>query len=83
MREETLTKVLPWSPKYVLSTDLYLSTKCYPFEKNPYISNLFGSKTNSENNFRNIVDVAGNELLKNVKPYLKIQNQVKNTGEIF
>lgn len=83
LREETLTDVLPWSSQKVLSQDLYLSTKCYPFEKNPYISNLFGSKTNSENNFRNIVDVAGNELLKNVKPYLKIQNQIKNTGEIF
>lgn len=83
LREETLTKVLPWSPKYVLSTDLYLSTKCYPFEKNPFVSNLFGSNTSNENNFSNIVDVAGNKKLDIVKPYLKIQNQIKKTGEIF
>lgn len=83
LREETLTDVLPWSSQKILSPNLYLSTKCYPFEKNPYISNLFGSKTSNENNFRNIVDVAGNGLLKSVRPYLKIQNQIKKTGEIF
>ncbi|MBR3917950.1 MAG: AAA family ATPase [Clostridia bacterium] len=83
LREETLTDVLPWSPKYVLSPELYLSTKCYPFEKNPYISNLFGSKTNNENNFRNIVDVAGNKSLEIANPYLKIQNKIKETGEIY
>ena len=83
LREETLGDVLPWSPKKVLSPDLYLSTKCYPFERNPYISNLFGSKTSNENNFRNIVDVAGNKNLESVRPYLRIQNRIKQTGEIY
>lgn len=83
LHEETLIDVLPWSPNKVLSSELYLSTKCYPFERNPYISNLFGSKTNNENNFRNIVDVAGNNSLKIAKPYLKIQNKIKETGEIY
>ncbi len=83
LREETLVDVLPWSPKKVLSPDLYLSTKCYPFERNPYISNLFGSKTSNENNFRNIVDVAGNKNLESVRPYLRIQNRIKQTGEIY
>ena len=84
LREETLEKVLPWSgAKKTLSPNLFLSAKCYPFEKNPYISNLFGSNTRNESNFKNIVDVAGNKNLDNVKPYLKIQNQIKQTGEIF
>ena len=83
LREETLTDVLPWSSKYVLSSELYLSKKCYPFERNPYISNLFGSKTNNENNFRNIVDVAGTKTLEIARPYLKIQNKIKETGEIY
>ena len=83
LREETLIDVLPWSPTKVLSPNLYLSKKCYPFEKNPYISNLSGSKTSNENNFGNIVDVAGNNNLDNVRPYLKIQNQIKKTGEIY
>lgn len=83
LREETLTDVLPRSSKYVLSPELYLSTKCYPFERNPYISNLFGSKTNNENNFRNIVDVAGNKTLEIARPYLKIQNKIKETSEIY
>ena len=83
LREETLIDVLPWSPQKVFSPTLYLSTRCYPFEKNPYISNLVGSKTSSENNFRNIVDVAGDKNLESVRPYLKIRNQIKKTGEIF
>ena len=74
--EETLENVLPWSgASKTLSPNLYLSTRCYPFEKNPYISNLFGSNTSNESNFRNIVDVAGNNNLNSVRPYLKIQNK--------
>lgn len=83
LREETLTDVLPWSSQKVLSPNLFLSTKCYPFEKNPYISNLFGRNTSNENNFANIIDVAGEKELANVRAYLKIQNQIKKTGEIY
>lgn len=83
LREESLIAVMPWSPNKVLSPNLYLSKGCYPFEKNPYISDLRGSKSSSENNFRNIMDVAGSEDLNIVRPYLKIQNQIKKTGEIY
>lgn len=84
LREETIENVLPWSgARKTLSPDLYLSTKCYPFERNPFISNLFGSNTNNENNFRNLVDVVGKADLEVVRPYLKIQSQIRQTGEIF
>lgn len=84
LREETLENVLPWSgARRTLSPSLHLSTKCYPFEKNPFVSNLFGSNTSNENNFRNIVDVVGKNDLEIVRPYLKIQNQIKQTGEIY
>lgn len=84
LREETIESVLPWSgTRKTLSPDLYLSTKCYPFEKNPFVSNLFGSNTSNENNFKNLVDVAGETDLEIVRPYLKIQNLIKQTGEIF
>ena len=84
LREETLDNVLPWSgARKTLSPNLYLSTKCYPFEKNPFVSNLFGSNTSNENNFRNILDVVGKSDLDIVRPYLKIQNQINQTGEIF
>ena len=83
LREETLIAVMPWSPNKVLSPNLYLSNGCYPFEKNPYISDLRGSKSSSENNFRNIIDVAGNENLDVIRPYLKIRSQIQKTGEIY
>lgn len=84
LREETIENVLPWSgARKTLSPSLHLSTKCYPFERNPFVSNLFGSNTNSENNFRNLVDVVGKADLEVVRPYLKIQSQIRQTGEIF
>ncbi len=83
LREETLIAVMPWSPNKVLSPNLYLSNGCYPFEKNPYISDLRGSKSSSENNFRNIMDVAGNANLDVIRPYLKIRSQIQKTGEIY
>lgn len=83
LREETLIAVMPWSPNKVLSPNLYLSNGCYPFEKNPYISDLRGSKSSNENNFRNIMDVAGNANLDVIRPYLKIRSQIQKTGEIY
>ena len=84
LREETIEKVQPWTgARKMLSPNLRLSTKCYPFEKNPFISNLFGSNTSGENNFRNVLDVTGSTNLETVRPYLKIQNQINQTGEIF
>ncbi|MBQ2923146.1 MAG: AAA family ATPase [Tyzzerella sp.] len=84
LREETLENVLPWSgARRTLSPSLHLSTKCYPFERNPFVSNLFGSNTSNENNFRNIIDVVGKNDLEIVRPYLKIQNQIRQTGEIY
>ena len=83
LREETLVGVMPWSPSKVLTPQLYLSKGCYPFEHNPYISDLRGSKTSGKNNFRNIIDVAGNKKIYTVRPYLKIQNEIQKTGEIY
>ena len=84
LREETIENVLPWpGARKTLSPGLHLSTKCYPFERNPFISNLFGSNTSNENNLRNLVDVVGKADLEVVRPYLKIQNLIKQTGEIF
>ncbi|MBQ3523299.1 MAG: AAA family ATPase [Clostridia bacterium] len=84
LREETLENVLPWhGAKKTLTPNLYLSTKCYPFEKNPFISNLFGSNTSNENNFSNIINAVEESDLNIVRPYLKIQNKINRTGEIF
>lgn len=82
LREETLLNVMY---KEGLSTrmagGLYLSSKCYPFEKNPFISNLVGS--NTSNGIRQLVDIAGTDSVEKVRPYLKIERLIKESGEIY
>ena len=83
LREETLERVLPNRFSGVLeNVELYLSSKCKPFEKNPFVSNLAGAKT-SEGSIAKLVDAAGQEEFKSVKPYIAIKNLIKNTGEIY
>ena len=59
-----------------------IARQCYPFEKNPYISNLIKKKT-SESNFFNIINTAGDSNLNLYQPYFKIKNLIKKTGEIY
>lgn len=83
LKEETLNNVLPNEfNKRLLCENLYLSSKCFPFEKNPYISNLTGGKT-SEGNLKKIVSAVGNDKLELVRPYLSLKNAIKRTGEIY
>ncbi len=84
LREETLKNVMP--TKYntkCLTEDLYLSKRCYPFEKNPFISNLPGSRTSEENRVKYLVSVAGSSKVKVARPYLQLRNATKRTGEIY
>lgn len=84
LREETLLNVMyrPGLSKQMRG-GLYLSSKCYPFEKNPFISNLAGSNTSTEIGIRRIIDVAGIENVEQVRPYLKIKRKIKESGEIY
>lgn len=82
-REEVIRKVMPHFNGKTLTQRLMISTKCYPFESNPYISNLVGSKTNKEENLGRIIKIAGEEKLESVRPYLRIRNQIESTGELF
>jgi len=83
LRSDTIESVLPTSfhPKCI--GDLYLSTRCYPFERNPFISNLAGSKTTENQHASHIADVAGYEKLQCARPYLEIKSAIKRTGEIY
>lgn len=84
LREETIERVLP--TKYnskCLSEELYLSSSCFPFEKNPFISNLPGSKTGEENQERFVARAVGQAKTKIVLPYLALRNKTKRTGEIY
>lgn len=83
LREETLNNVMPNQFYHkLLCENLNLSAKCFPFENNPYISNLAGGKT-SEGNLTKIVNAVGSEKMEIVRPYLSLKNAIKRTGEIY
>lgn len=67
----------------LLSDELYLSSSCYSFEKNPFVSNLAGSKTSVSGQIKDLISVAGSEKIDVVRPYLTIKNATKQTGEIY
>ena len=55
LREETLESVMPTQfTRKMLSAKLYLPSSCYPFERNPFISNLTGSKTSVGNQVKKL-----------------------------
>ena len=84
LREETLEFVLPNTfDKYCLSDDLYITSRCYPFEKKPFISNLAGRKT-SKGNIKDILEITnGFAEFDTVRPYLTIESMIRETGELY
>lgn len=84
LREDDFEKVMPNQFTQRLLCDyLHLSSRCFPFEKRPFLSNLVGSLTTGGNSISNILNVAGAEEFNVMKPYLTLKNQIKNTGEIY
>lgn len=84
LREETLESVMPTRfTRKMLCDELYLSSSCVPFERNPFISNLAGSKTSVSSQIKNLISVVGPEKIKVNRPYLSIKNAIKQTGEIY
>lgn len=84
LREETLIRVLPTQyNKKCLCDELYLSSACFPFDKNPFISNLAGSRTSDGNSLQSIISVAGYKKMKVVRPYLSLLSAVNRTGDIY
>lgn len=84
LREEILEAVLPSTfNSKTLSSDLYITSRCYPFEKNPFTSNLVGSKT-SKGSIKDICEIT-NESNKydTVSPYLELERRICETGELY
>ena len=85
LREDILENISgndKYNPKYLSYNLVNIDSRCYPFEKNPYISNLIKTKT-IESNFFNIIEAAGDKNLSLYEPYFKIKNLIKKTGEIY
>ena len=84
LRADAMEDVLPetaYSKR--LSDDLYISSDCYPFEQNPFISNLAGRKTAEGHLTEHLLRAAGPERIKVALPYLSLKNATKHTGEIY
>lgn len=84
LQEETIESVLP--TKYntkCLNKDLLISSRCYPFDKNPFISNLAGRKTSDGHQLKYLASVASRKKMNLVLPYLTLQNAIRQTGEIY
>ncbi len=84
LREEVLEAVLPntFNKRY-LTDELYITSRCFPFEKNPFISNLAGRKT-SKGSIGDILEIISEtEKYTMVYPYLKIEKMIQETGELY
>ena len=84
LREEILESVLPNAfDKNCLTKDLFITSRCYPFEQKPFISNLAGRKT-SRGSIRDLLEITNNpEKYNIVRPYLTIENLIRETGELY
>ena len=83
LREKQLIDVMPNRFKKLLAnTPLYLAGGCRPFERNPLLANLPGSKT-IETNITKILSSTGTNKINILMPYLKIRNAINNTGELY
>ena len=84
LKEETIDDVLP-NQYYTkcLRGQPYISTRCFPFEMNPFLSNLAGRKTSEAGQIGHIIDIARGDNIEIVRPYLSLKNAIKQTGEIY
>lgn len=84
LREEILEAILPNQYKSKrLSDELYITSKCYPFEQKPFISNLAGKRT-SKGDIKDIIEIVDDRhKVEKVQPYLRIEKLISETGELF
>lgn len=84
LREETIEEVLPdFHNVRTLKNGPYISSKCYPFEIKPFISNIAGGKS-SKGRLTDILEIVDDPQKYNiVRPYLEIERQIKETGELY
>ena len=84
MRDEILEDLLPnkFYPKRI-SEKLFVSSRCYPFEKNPMIANLVGTKTSKKDKESIIELLDYSKVVSLVQPYMTIDNLISETGELL
>lgn len=84
MRDEILEDLLPNGfYKKCISDELLISSRCYPFEKNPMIANLVGTKTSKKDKESIIELLDDSKVVSLVQPYITIDNLIGETGELL
>ena len=84
MRDEVLEVLLPNEfYKKCISNELLISSRCYPFEKNPMIANLVGTKTSKKDRESIIELLDDSKMVSLVQPYITIDNLIGETGELL
>ncbi len=83
LREEKLEELLPYNNNSKTLDGLNITSRCYPFEKKPFISNIAGSNS-SKNSMDDIIEVVDDrQKYERVLPYLKIERLIGETGELY
>ncbi len=84
LREELLERVMPsqFSTQWQ-HNDLCLSKKCFPFERNPLVSDLPGSNTSTIDKVKYLARVVEKNRTDAVLPYWTIAKATQDTGEIY
>lgn len=84
LREDLLERVMPsqFNPQWKCR-DLYLSKKCFPFERNPLASDLADSKTSQLSQAKYLARVVEKEKTEIAVPYWSIVKSMQDTGEIY
>lgn len=84
LREDLLERVMPsqFNPQWKCR-DLYLSKKCFPFERNPLASDLADSKTSQLSQAKYLARVVEKEKTEIAVPYWSIAKSMQDTGEIY
>lgn len=84
LREELLEDLLPEDSSDALIGDVvYLSKKCYSFEKNPILYNLPGKKTNGKTVSKDVLRAFGRKKAAKYLPYIRIKQLINSTGELY
>ena len=84
MRDEILKNLIPNQFfNKCLSETLYISKRCCPFENNPLVANLVGTKS-SKKERESIIELLGDsKKISLVQPYIAIDNMISETGELL
>ncbi len=82
MREEVFRGLLTDYSRS-MSDDLEISNKCFPFEINPFISNIAGGNSSKKSRKAIFEIVNDKDKACTVLPYLKIEEMINKTGELY